>query len=470
MIKSIKTTENKYMQNAAAGMEVMEKLMTSGYEAYFVGGFVRDRLMMAKGIYETAVLSPADIDIATDALPDEVKKAMDGMRVVDTGIRHGTVTVLAGGGKVPVEVTTYRTDSGYSDGRHPDCVGFTSSIEEDLKRRDFTINAMAMDMEGNIKDPFGGMEDLKKGVIRAVGDPDERFREDALRIMRALRFSSVLGFVIESETENAVMENRSMLRLISSERIWEEFCRLAAGGSAGDTVRRYVDVLGEVMPELLAMKGFDQHNEYHRYDVLEHCIRTMETVTVTEENRLYMKLAALFHDIGKPLTYSDDDSGRGHFYGHAKVSCQVTEIILARFRADKAIAGRISLLARYHDLIFEKDERMLKKWMNRLTPEILFEILEIKRADNMATGNMSRELMKKFDDIEKMMKGILKRGDCFSLKTMALDGNDIKRLGVMEGPEIGRILNELLEQVIEGRAPNKREPLLKIAENIIYRS
>ncbi len=528
------------------GFTALRLLNEAGYEAYFVGGSVRDGIIegltMAVSAYrfETgdedkernpnhkspkAVSMPKlqDIDITTNALPEQVKRVFSEMKVIDTGIKHGTVTVLLpaegnmeslvserssadvssgnqgevwhtgnrdevrseslrpddGGadeaaadhsGFIAAEITTYRTEAGYSDGRHPDSVAFTPSITEDLKRRDFTMNAIAQDSSGKIIDPFGGADDIKNRIIRAVGDPDERFAEDALRIMRALRFASVLGFEIEKETEAALFRNSHMLKMISAERIFSEFKKLAVGQNAGSVVRKYVDILGVVIPELSAMKGFEQHNAYHKYDVLEHCIRAMEAVNTTDENRLHMKIAALFHDIGKPLTYSPDDKGRGHFYGHAAKSRELTDVIMKRFRADKALTERVGVLVKYHDLIFEKDARLLKKWMNRFTPEVLFEILEIKRADNFATGNMSEELRLKFEEIGAMMEEIVGQGQCFSLKELAVNGQDIMTLGVEKGPQVGELLDFLLNAVIDGSVSNDRKQLMEMAAMYISKS
>ena len=459
------------------GATALRLLNEAGYEAYFVGGCVRDMLLAGEtglpGAEGTGSVAAMDIDITTNALPEEVKRVFAGMRVIDTGLKHGTVTVLLPGNEDCdgstyhiVEITTYRVESGYSDSRHPDSVSFTSSLTEDLARRDFTVNAIAMDADGSIIDPFGGMDDMKRRIIRTVGDPDERFREDALRIMRALRFASVLGFEIEGETEAALFRNSRMLRKISVERIFSELKKLVAGENAGPVIRKYVDVLGAVIPELSAMKGFQQHNEYHRYDVLEHCIRAMEAVRTSEENRMYMKMAALLHDVGKPLTYSPDDTGRGHFYGHAAKGREVAAEIMDRFKADNALSERVCLLIKYHDLIFQKDERLLKKWMNRFTPEVLFEILEIKRADNFATGNMSDELKKKFDEIEDMMRKILEQQQCFSLRDLAVKGSDIITLGVEEGPKVGKLLDMLLEAVIDGRVKNDRAQLMELAKSL----
>lgn len=466
-------TEARGKHGMERGVEALQRLKDAGYEAYFVGGCVRDSLLAGKSGSETELpAGKVDIDVTTDASPRQIKAVFSDMRTVDTGIKHGTVTVVlppggAGGDSMPVEITTYRTETGYSDGRHPDSVEFTRSLTEDLKRRDFTVNAMAMDADGNIIDPFGGRRDLEARILKAVGDPDERFREDGLRIMRALRFSSVLGFAIERKTEEALSRNRRMLLKLSEERIFSEFKKLVTGGNAGVVVRGYIDVLGAVFPELLAMKGFQQHNEYHRYDVLEHCVRAMETVMTVPENRLHMKMAALFHDVGKPLTYSEEDNGRGHFYGHASKGAEVAAEVMERFRADKALTERVVTLVRYHDLIFEEDERLLKKWMRRFTPEVLFEILEIKRADNLATGNMGEPLKAKFSRISSMMEEIICQGQCFSLRDLAVDGKALMALGVKQGPEVGRILESLLKAVVEDGVPNEKEKLLELAREEI---
>lgn len=447
---------------AKRGKNALRILHAAGHEAYLVGGCVRDMLLRDMAGGSAGREDTEDIDVTTSAAPEEVKLAFSGMRVIETGIRHGTVTVMLPEGDrlLPVEITTYRTERGYADGRHPDSVAFTSSLEEDLKRRDFTMNAIAMDENGEIVDPFGGREDVRDGVIRAVGDPDLRFSEDGLRIMRAMRFAAVLGFDIEENTEQAMLRNRLMLERISAERVFAEFKKLVAGRYAGDVMRRYTEVLGAVFPELLAMKGFEQHNEYHRYDVLEHCVRAMEAVRTTPENNTYMRMAALFHDVGKPLTYSQEDCGRGHFYGHASRGAEVMEKIMERMKADRWLTDRMVSLVRHHDLIFEKDERLLKRWMRRFTPEGLSEILEIKLADNIATGNMSEELGDKFREIREMIEEILRQEDCFSLKDLAVDGKDVMEAGVSRGPEVGRILDELLDDVIDGRVANERKTLL----------
>lgn len=456
---------------------ILIMLENAGYEAYFVGGCVRDSLLAENSEEGKLTLQcSGDVDITTNALPEQIKEVFADFAVLETGIKHGTVTVLLPAGdtngaaenikRIPVEITTYRSDGTYSDSRHPDKVSFVRNIDEDLARRDFTINAMACDLRGNIIDPYGGRSDLKNKVIRAVGNPDKRFREDALRIMRGLRFAAVLGFEIEAKTAAAMFANRALLADISAERIFVEFKKLVVGNFAGDVLRRYVDVLEEILPELCRMKGFDQRNPYHKYDVLEHCIRAMEAVRVTPENITEMKMAALFHDIGKPETYFLDDKGIGHFYGHPKKGEEIVREVLHRMKSDRAMLVRVATLVKYHDLLFEKDEKRLKRWMNRLGADVLQEILEIKLADNYATGNMSPQLGQKFSDIREMMNEILAQEQCFSLKDLAVSGRDVIDAGVPAGPEVGRVLGELLEAVIDGECENEKKKLLEFAASI----
>lgn len=448
----------KHMQKLLGRKEkkILEALEKAGYEAYFVGGCVRDALMGRES---------GDADVTTNALPDQIKEVFVGFNVIETGIKHGTVTVMlpgenCGQSAVSVEITTYRNDGTYSDSRHPDSVDFVSNLREDLARRDFTVNAMACSIRGELIDLYGGQKDLAEKKLRTVGDPDKRFKEDALRIMRGLRFASVLGFDIEEETAAAMFRNRALLVNVSAERIFVEFKKLLAGEHAGDVLRKHVDVLECVLPEIAAMKGFEQHNSYHKYDVLEHCIRAMEAVRTTPENHQYMKMAVLFHDMGKPDTYFMDDKGVGHFYGHPKKSEELARNVLGRLKADKATVERIAVLVKYHDLLFDKDERLLKRWMNKLGADVLQEILEIKLADNIGTGNMSPELGQKFADIRDMMADIIAQEQCFSLKDLAVKGDDLIGLGMKPGPEIGDVLQRLLDAVIDGECENEKEALM----------
>lgn len=478
--------------------EILRRLEEAGFEGYFVGGCVReairkemaqtsDRKVTSGGCGEESPREViTDTDIATDARPEQVKAVFHDMTVLDTGIKHGTVTVLFPadelrtpegpaddvnmenqGGRIPVEITTYRIDGKYSDGRHPESVQFTSSLEEDLARRDFTVNAIACDRHGKLTDPFGGAADIEARIIRAVGDPEQRFREDGLRIMRALRFAAKLGYDIEPGTSEALSVCKGLLADISAERIYSELCKLVTGERAGDMVRRYTDVLGVVIPELLPMKGFAQNNPYHRYDVLEHCVRAMEAVETMEDNAVYMKLAALFHDIGKPETYSEDENGIGHFYGHPSVSCRVCRDIMNRLHADNFTKDRLCRIVKYHDLVFEKDRRLLKRWMNRFGADIMLEILEIKKADNFATGNMEDSLKVKFDEIRQMMEQILDEQQCFSLRDLAVSGRDVIAAGVEPGPEVGCVLKRLLSDVIDEKLPNDKDVLM---DNILTKN
>lgn len=455
--------------------KLIEMLEAADYEAYYVGGCVRDFLRAQTGHSDAkASGSPADIDVTTSATPDEMKEVFADLRYFETGIQHGTLTVLTPDEeRRPIEITTFRTDGDYTDNRHPDQVRFVRNLEEDLARRDFTINAMAMDRRGNVVDIFGGQADLAAGKIRAVGDPDTRFQEDALRILRGLRFAAVLehggeAFAVEPETEAAMFRNKELLRNISAERIYAELKKLIVGPHAGIVIRRYVDILCVFIPELLPMKGFEQHNPYHRYDVLEHCIRAMEVVESAGFVEEYqMKLAALLHDVAKPQKFSLDENGVGHMYGHPEAGEKMTRDILNRLKADNETKTRVCTLIKYHDLVFQEDRRLLKRWMNRYTPEMLLEILHIKRADNLATGNMSEELADKFDRVEEEIRVILDEEQCFSLKDLAVDGSDLMEMTGEGGPQIGEVLAKLLDEVLDGTLSNEKEALMARAAELL---
>ena len=479
---------NFSMNRITKGDKLIQKLEDAGYEAYYVGGCVRDLLMDEVRREGTAGTAAGDIDITTSATPEEMKRVFQNDSVIETGIQHGTLTVLtedeAGSGKrIPIEITTFRTDGTYSDNRHPDSVVFVRSLKEDLQRRDFTINAIAMDRNGNIQDPFGGMGDIRKRIIRTVGDPDQRFHEDALRIMRAMRFAAVLGsdpdgsFSIDPATEEAMFRNQELLQNVSAERLFTELKKLITGPFAGIVIRRYVDVLGVVIPELLPMKGFDQRNPYHKYDILEHCIRAMEVVQPPNE---YMKLTALLHDVGKPDMFYVDENGIGHMHGHAERGEVLVRRIKQRLKADRFMTERVAMLVKYHDLVFQNDERLLKRWMNRYGAEFLLEILHIKRADNIASGNMSHELSEKYDQVEATIHRILETNACFSVRDLMVNGNDVLAIanedssaentggaGKQKGPWVGEVLDQVLEEVIDGTLPNEREKLLVRIRQIV---
>lgn len=425
--------------------EVIDALERAEFEAYAVGGCVRDALLKR---------DPGDYDVTTSARPEEIKRVFAGQRLIETGLKHGTVTVLTGG--MPVEVTTYRVDGGYSDHRHPDAVRFTVSLREDLARRDFTMNAMAWSDRNGVVDCFGGAADIEHRLIRCVGDPDRRFREDALRILRAIRFASELDFTIEEETAGAIFRNRELLRQISAERVREELVKLLCGGNVRAVLMGYIDVVGVVTPEALAMKGFDQRNPHHVYDVLEHSAAAAEQAPP----RPALRLAAFLHDIGKPPTFSQDDQGVGHFYGHGEEGARLADELLARLKFDNATRKRVVRLVKYHDAQCENNERSVKRWINRLGPEEFFELLALKRADNLAQSPAFGDRRKYYDNLERLAREILEGEQCFSLKNLAVNGDDLIACGMKPGRELGRALQTLLDAVVGGEVENEKEALM----------
>lgn len=441
-----------------AAQYVLAKLNQSGYQGYLVGGCVRDAIMGRKC---------NDMDITTNALPEVTKSIFSEHNVIETGVAHGTVTVMVD--DEAIEITTYRTEGAYSDKRHPDEVEFVDDLAEDLKRRDFTMNAIAIDVNGSMADPYGGMNDIEAGVIRAVGCASDRFQEDALRIMRAVRFAGQTGFEIEHDTEVAMLECRDLLNEIAVERIFDELKKLIVSPYAGNAIAKYIDVLGVVIPELKLLDGFEQCNPSHKYDVLHHCIYCMQNLRTTESNHVYMKFAGLFHDIGKPETFALNDKGVGHCYGHPEAGAVKAGEILRRLKADNFTMKRVVLLTRYHDLLFRKDHKLLKNWLRKFGPEVLLEILEIKRADNLALGCNVDNLIGMFDEIKLMIYKILENEECFSLQALKVDGGDIMRECNVSGSKIGIILDELLSEVIDERIDNKKAPLLEEAMRIAKR-
>lgn len=424
---------------------VIGALEVFGFEAYAVGGCVRDALLGRE---------PGDYDVATSARPEEIERTFWGERRIKTGLKHGTVTVLIE--DMPIEVTTYRVDAGYSDHRHPDAVRFTASLSEDLGRRDFTVNAMAFRDGGGLVDPFGGRDDLENRTIRCVGDPDSRFREDALRMLRAVRLASVLGFQIEEGTERALFAHRELLRAVSAERTREELVKLLCGPHVRGVLTRYFDVIGVVLPEALPMKGFDQRNPHHCWDVLEHSAAAVEQVPPEPS----LRLAAFLHDIGKPGTFSLDGDGTGHFYGHGEESVRLAEQLLRRLKFDNATRKRVVELVRYHDRQVEDSERAVKRCLNRMGPELFFDLLALKRADNLAQSPAYRDRQRYFDRLEGLAAQILEQKQCFSLKNLAVNGDDLITAGMRPGRELGRALGEMLEAVVSGQVENQRGALL----------
>ena len=426
----------------ARALSMMEN---AGYEAFIVGGCVRDALM---GI------PPKDYDITTSALPEETKAVFREYRVIETGIQHGTVTVMMEG--MPLEITTYRTEGTYSDNRHPDSVSFTTSLREDVARRDFTMNAIAYSPTRGLIDHFGGEADIRAGIIRCVGDPDTRFREDVLRMMRGIRFASVLGFRIEENTAAAIRGNKERIPTVSAERIRVELTKLLCGVNVKNVLMDWWDVLGVVIPEILPMHNFDQKTPYHIYDVWEHtAVAVSETPPVT-----HLRLSAFLHDIGKPSSFFTDEKGIGHFYGHPAVSAEMAEEILARLKYDNVTRCRVITLVKEHDRIIEPTETAVKRALSRLTPEVFFNLLAIKRADNLAQSPNYWDRLETYDAIEAMAQDILEKNECISVAALAVNGSDLIALGMKPGKEIGEMLSHLLEQVIRGKLENEQEELL----------
>ena len=425
----------------------LNRLETAGFEAYAVGGCVRDRLMGR---------TPADYDVTTAALPRETAAVFAGERIIGTGMKHGTVTVLLDGR--PLEITTFRVDGAYSDARHPDAVTFTRSLRADLARRDFTVNAMAYSTRTGLVDPFGGEADLRAKRICCVGDPAARFREDALRILRCIRFSSVLGFAIDPATAAAARENRALLRTISAERVAEELKKLVCGADVRRVVLEETDILGVVLPEILPMRGFDQRNKHHVYDVLEHCAAACEAVPPEP----VLRLAALLHDVGKPDCFFTDAEGVGHFYGHAERGAEITDGIGRRLRLDNESRERITLLVRRHDMRIDPEKRSVLRCLRRFGAEFFFQLLEIKRADTLAhaPGPKMDERLSRYAELEALARDAIAEEACFSLRSLAVNGRDLLDAGYAPGPALGQALETLLDAVTDGRVPNEKAALL----------
>lgn len=426
-------------------------LQESGYEAYIVGGCVRDALLGG---------TPKDYDITTSAEPIEVEQVFKKYRIIETGIKHGTVTVLIG--SEPLEITTFRIDDNYADNRHPESVTFTKSLKEDTARRDFTMNAISYNDEAGLCDFYGGIKDIKSKIIRCVGSPDERFKEDALRIMRALRFASVLDFTIEPKTKAAIFRNKHLLKNISSERIASELIKLLCGKRAKDILLKYIDVIGVVIPELLPMKNFEQHNIHHIYDILTHTAVAVDSI----EPEPILRLAALFHDIGKPDCFFMK-KGQGHFYGHAAKSEEITQKILTRLKLDNNTKSKVTKLVKIHDVQIEDTDTAVKRCLNKHSPEIYFMLLKLKRADTLAQAPQYHDRLKYLDSIKKRAENIINEDGCFSLKKLCINGNDLIKMGMKPGKKLGKTLDILLEEVMSGNLPNDRDILLTEASKLL---
>lgn len=426
-------------------------LEENGFEAYAVGGCVRDCLLGRV---------PNDWDITTSALPAQVKSLFK--KTVDTGIQHGTVTVLLD--REGFEVTTYRLDGVYEDGRHPREVTFTSLLREDLKRRDFTINAMAYNEREGLVDLFGGAGDMKEGIIRCVGDPMERFQEDALRILRAVRFSAQLGFSIEEGTRKAIQILAPNLARISAERIQTELVKLAVSPHPEEFRTAYeTGITRVILPELDLAMETEQNNPHHRFTVGDHLIASMGEI----EPEKALRLAMLLHDIGKPLVKSTDEEGKDHFYGHADVSADLARRILRRLKFDNDTVGKVTKLIAFHDYRPDLNERAVRRMLNKVGKELFYAVLKVQRADIAAQSDYQRsEKEEQVRSVEKIAEGIFEKEQCFCLKDLSVTGRDLIDDGMKPGKDLGRVLDELLKEVIREPEHNTREFLLAYSREL----
>jgi len=434
---------------------IINKIEAAGFEAYAVGGCVRDSILGRE---------PNDWDITTSALPHEVKELFS--YTIDTGIQHGTVTIMCN--HTGYEVTTYRIDGEYEDSRHPREVSFTSNLLEDLKRRDFTINAMAYNDKMGIVDAFGGVQDLQNGIIKAVGDPMERFTEDALRIMRAVRFAAQLGYDIEEKTKEAIAKLAPNLSNISAERIQVELTKLLVSPHPEHVRTLYeTKITSIIMPELDKAMETAQNHPHHCYSVGEHTIHSLSAIDCDEEYVKYLRFAMLFHDLGKPKTHTVDDEEIDHFHGHAFVSADMAKEILQRLKFDNETIRVVTKLVEYHDYKVEEGTKYVRRAINRMGEDIFPLVLKVKKADVLAQSVYKREeKLEHLKVIEVLYQEVLANKQCVSLKTLAVTGKDLIALGMTPGKELGEVLQKLLELVIEDPSMNTKEKLLEVLQNM----
>ena len=428
---------------------VLAGLAAGGYSAYVVGGCVRDALLGR---------TPHDWDICTSARPGQVPHCFPGVRVLPTGVRHGTVTVLLAG--EAYEVTTYRVDGAYSDGRHPDAVSFVDQLPRDLARRDFTINAMAAGPDGCVVDLYGGRADLAAGLVRCVGEPDRRFAEDALRMIRAARFASVCGFAVEEGTARSIHRCRALLGQVAAERIHAELERLLAGPGVGAVLRAFPDLLAVFWPELAPMVGFDQRSPWHPLDLWGHTARAVECAP---PDRL-VRLALLLHDVGKPNTFTVDEGGRGHFPGHAALGGALAGDMLRRLRFDNATVAQVTQLIACHDQPLAGEPRLVKGWLARLGWPQFDRLLQLRRADCLAQDPaLCAPVMAGLEGARETAQALLAQGACLRVSDLAITGRELMALGVPQGPRVGELLRALTQKVMDGAVDNRPDALLEAA-------
>ena len=428
-------------------VKIINALEQAGFAAYVVGGCVRDACLG---------LTPQDYDLCTSALPEQTEAVFRDKKLVLAGKKHGTVGVVTDSGVV--EITTFRTEGSYRDNRHPDWVKFVTDVESDLARRDFTVNAMAYSPSRGYADPFGGREDLQKGILRAVGDPQQRFREDSLRILRGVRFAVRYGLKVDPATESAMFAQAQLMDNLARERVFEELCKLLPLVTAGD-LQRFAPILASVIPELKPMIGFDQRSPHHAYDLYTHTAGVVAGVP----GDLALRWAALLHDIGKVPTFTVDEAGRGHFYDHAAKGAEMADAVLRRLKAPNALREQVVLLIEKHMLWLQPEKRQLRRQIGRLGLETVYQLLSLQHADNTNKGTAKSEQSEQYVRILQVLEEIRTEDSCLGLKDLAVNGNDLMEIGY-SGRTIGIMLNWLLDQVMEETLPNEREVLLAMAQ------
>ena len=427
-------------------------LQSAGFEAYAVGGCVRDSLLGK---------TPNDWDITTSAKPEDMKSVFADFHCIDTGIKHGTVTVVIDG--EPLEITTFRLDGEYEDNRHPKSVTFTSDLGADLGRRDFTVNAMAYSKKTGTVDLFGGQNDLKNKIIRCVGDPDRRFNEDALRILRALRFASALDFEIEEKTAQSLLKNCALLENISEERIAKELLKLVCGKGAKRILTDFAPVLFEILPELQPMYKNSHDNPHHCYDIYEHTLIAVESI----DPEPTLRFAMLLHDCGKPAVKKFDENGVAHFYGHQRISAEISAQILARLKVSNKFRDEILFLVSNHDRweLYENTEKM-PRYLSKFGLDGVLKLLKVMRADVLAQSPEYRYRLDQIADAEEIAKNLAEQKPCLSLRELQINGRTLMDIGIPQGRKLGAVLAQLLDEVIDGVTKNTQEALTTRAREI----
>ncbi len=431
--------------------KLIRLFLDNGYRAYAVGGCVRDKVLKRRG---------GDIDITTSAKPDEMERLLEanGIRYIETGLKHGTITALIN--KVPYEITTFRSDGEYLDNRHPEQVEFVSDIRLDLARRDFTMNALAYNDDEGFIDAYGGLADIQKGIIRAVGDPDRRFQEDGLRIMRALRFASVLGFTIEENTKRAIFENKELLKNIAAERLYTEFVKLLLGENVEQILLEYKEVIAVFIPEIAPCFDCGQRSKWHLYDVYTHIVKSVAIAPKKD----YIRLALFFHDIAKPACKTTDIKGYDHFFYHPERGAEMVQDILYRLKVSNEMRRKVVTLVEIHDKHITRRPTNIKKWLRLLGEDLTYNFIDVKIADLLThnlelAGHEVDELRR----VKSVLNEILANHEPYRISDLAINGNDLIKIG-FTGSEIQEELERLVNLVSGDARVNKREKLLKAAE------